>query len=416
MAPHPYWYVRDQQCSGMMVPLRRWLSLMVAWGAASAMTQTLPAQSSASAVSASQDDPTTDPTPDPAAVVACGAARFTVLSDSLIRLEATHASDRAPSGGSFDDRATSVVVNRRFPVPKFSVARPNASAVTITTATLRLTYSSPTPTPPTATFGAAAGGCGCTDTACTDTAQNISWQVLDGTQGADGKRTPSCPNGLTNQTLVSCFCACMADADCEGLTYAPPGKDLAKSCWLLTDVSKTISAGDRTFVGDLSGGGASKGFDDSNLVIEFLDPAAPVKFWRPSTNATRNLNGSYTNLDCYTVPEKCAAQNTDKLQPGLLSRDGWAVWDDIKSRRMTASNSSAWTQWHMPNHRSSDGSQADLYFFGHALDYKGALRDFVTLSGPPGLLSVRMNTGLYQSLLNGFCSPLFGTILLTEAR
>ena len=65
--------------------------MMVAWGAASAVTQThLPAQSSASAVSASQDeptpDPTTDPTPDPAAVVACGAARFTVLSDSLIRL------------------------------------------------------------------------------------------------------------------------------------------------------------------------------------------------------------------------------------------------------------------------------------------------------------------------------------------
>ena len=81
-------------------------------------------------------------------------------------------------------------------------------------------------------------------------------------------------------------------------------------------------------------GGPSKGFTDANLLIELLDDAAPVKVWRPSLNATGNLNGSYTNLDCYTLPESCAASNAAKMQEGLLSRDGWALWDDIKSHRM----------------------------------------------------------------------------------
>ena len=53
---------------------------------------------------------------DPGAVVQGPDYRFTVLTPSLIRAE-YHAD------GCFEDRATQVVVNRRFPVPAFTVER-----------------------------------------------------------------------------------------------------------------------------------------------------------------------------------------------------------------------------------------------------------------------------------------------------
>lgn len=341
---------------------------------------------------AQQEAPSDDPIPDPTAAVALGNARFTVLSESLIRLQSV-TPRRDGHQQQPDDRATAVVVNRRFPggVPKFSVSHPNASAVVITTAKLQLTYSLPASrAPPTAHSAHAGvdvaqdGVCGCNETDCASADHSISWQIHHHTQGADGHRTPGCPNGLTNQTLGSCFCACTADPDCEAITYAPAGEDLALSCWLLTGVSKTTSVGDRTFVGMTQGGFA--GFNDANLQIDFLDPTAPISVWRPSNDANANLNGSYPALDCYTVPAKCAAQNAAKMQKGLLSRDGWALWDDIGSQRMVASNTSEWSQWHAKNSRQA-ADAADLYFFGHGLDYKAALQDFRYLSGPAGILS-----------------------------
>jgi hypothetical protein len=98
-------------------------------------------------------------------------------------------------------------------------------------------------------------------------------------------------------------------------------------------------------------------------MIEMLAPEAPVKVWRPSDSSTNNLNGSYPALDCYTVPESCKTSNENRMEKGLLSRDGWAIWDDINSLRMTPSSSNEYKQWHEKNSRNI--TVADLYFFGH---------------------------------------------------
>ena len=240
-----------------------------------------------------------DPVAAPTAVVTAPGVRFTVLTESLIRLEhaTAPAAALAPVPTHGDDRATSVVINRRVePVPAFAVAKVNATAITITTKRLRLTYNAPAHLllPP-----AAHPVCNCTGAECTTWASGkpVVWPVHSKTQGGDGTRTPSCPNGLTNKTLTECFCACQSDSDCTAITYAPPGEDLAKSCWLLMDVSKTASVGDRVFAGLLAGG-PSKGFTDDNLMIEMLAAGAPTKTWRPSMAPRRNLNGSYPNLDC----------------------------------------------------------------------------------------------------------------------
>ena len=75
------------------------------------------------------------PDADPAATVTCGNARFTVLTDRLLRME--YSPDR-----SFEDRATLTFVNRRLPVPEFTVeGDPAASGkCVIRTKALTLSY------------------------------------------------------------------------------------------------------------------------------------------------------------------------------------------------------------------------------------------------------------------------------------
>ena len=72
------------------------------------------------------------PKADNRATVVAGHARFTVLTDRMIRME------YAPDG-AFEDRATLTFVNRELPVPSFKVER-QANGCTINTGALRLVY------------------------------------------------------------------------------------------------------------------------------------------------------------------------------------------------------------------------------------------------------------------------------------
>jgi len=80
-----------------------------------------------------------DPAPDPRAVVLCphasgSAARFTVLTDRLIRMEWS-------PDGRFEDRASQAFINRLLPVPEFRVNR-DGPRTTIDTGAARLSFSS----------------------------------------------------------------------------------------------------------------------------------------------------------------------------------------------------------------------------------------------------------------------------------
>jgi alpha-glucosidase len=57
-----------------------------------------------------------DPSPHNAATVTEGDARFTVLTDRLVRMEWS-------SGGNFEDRASFVFLNRRMPIPQFDTLK-----------------------------------------------------------------------------------------------------------------------------------------------------------------------------------------------------------------------------------------------------------------------------------------------------
>lgn len=75
---------------------------------------------------------TYNPKADPAAEVVCGNARFTVLTPKLIRMEWS-------ADGTFEDRATLAIVNRRLEVPQFKTSK-RGKGVTISTSDLKLTY------------------------------------------------------------------------------------------------------------------------------------------------------------------------------------------------------------------------------------------------------------------------------------
>ncbi|MBR0501085.1 MAG: DUF5110 domain-containing protein [Bacteroidales bacterium] len=73
-----------------------------------------------------------DPVARPDAIVTAGNARFTVLTDRLIRME------WSPSG-RFEDHATLAIVNRNLPVPEFKVQR-RGGELSIRTSALTLSY------------------------------------------------------------------------------------------------------------------------------------------------------------------------------------------------------------------------------------------------------------------------------------
>ena len=85
------------------------------------------------AFSASAQSAGDDPVADSKAVVVSGNARFTVLESRLVRME--WAAD-----GQFEDRATLGVVNRKLPVPAYTI-RKSGKKLTIKTSDLALTYS-----------------------------------------------------------------------------------------------------------------------------------------------------------------------------------------------------------------------------------------------------------------------------------
>nr|WP_240188786.1 glycoside hydrolase family 31 protein [Nakamurella flavida] len=81
-----------------------------------------------------------------------------------------------------------------------------------------------------------------------------------------------------------------------------------------------------------------------------------------------NLGGTARTLD-----------NVDgavALEPGVLSRNGYAVLDDSRSLLLTDDG------WVTPR----DGSRTDLYVFTHGRDFDEALRDFHAVSGPTPVL------------------------------
>lgn len=198
-----------------------------------------------------------DPVARPGAVVAAGHARFTMLTDRMIRIE--WAED-----GTFEDHASLAFLQRNLPVPRFTVTR-QGQTVRIRTAALALEYR------------------------------------------RDGKP------------------------------------------------------------------------DASNLSIAYRLNGRPNS-WHPGDKDQANLGGTARTLD-----QARGATLKYPIEPGLISRDGWVLIDDSKRPLFTSADfrfaAGLESDWPWYKLRPA-GARSDWYFLGYGHDYKAALADFRTVSGP----------------------------------
>ncbi len=108
----------------------------------------------------------------------------------------------------------------------------------------------------------------------------------------------------------------------------------------------------------------SKPFHKGNLSISFKLDAKPVE-WHPGVVNNSNLRGTRRTLD------QCA--DSASLPEGLLSKDGWSLFDD--------SNSVVWDLDQTWVEGRSDEHICDWYFLGYGHDYKTLLKDYVRFGG-----------------------------------
>ena len=193
-----------------------------------------------------------EPVADPAAQVVCGNARFTVLTDRIVRMEWSE-------DACFEDRATLAVINRRLPVPAFKSTLRNGE-LTIRTSALTLKYSG---------------------------------------------------NGR---------------------------------------------------------------FDKENLSVSFVMGGRKV-VWTPGADASGNLMGTARTLDGCSGRDRLRRDVT--MEPGVISRDGWAVVDE-SLRHVLQKDSSSWGEW---VEARPEGDRQDLYIFAYGHDYRTAISDFTKLAG-----------------------------------
>ena len=295
-----------------------------------------------------------DPVAAPAQVVAAGSARITVLADGLVRIEQARAG--AGAVGAFDDLASFSVVNRRVaPAPAFSVARPNATAVVVTTSRLRVTYDERGAVPKDA--------CGAATTR------------VNFTQEA-GTAVAAFPAGTTAASAAACCALCGEDAQCTSWTFLPALPAL--NCFLLVGAVAQASPG------NVFGSRAPAALPPGALRVDMLDSGAS---WTPEGGARvapDNLGGSNPFLDCYSTPMECVAQYAQGMGPGLLSRAGWAFVDDTDTGRLVppaAGSGKNVSWWAAPQTDAVDWYFGSFGAAGHA----EALAAWAAVSGAPAV-------------------------------
>ena len=110
---------------------------------------------------------------------------------------------------------------------------------------------------------------------------------------------------------------------------------------------------------------AATGFNPQSPAITLKETGT---VWHYGQKDDLNLLGTARTLD-----------NIDgalALEEGLVSRAGWAVYDDSETLVFDE------TGWLVPR----GGGGLDLYFFGYGRDYQACLQDFAAVAGPAPLL------------------------------
>jgi alpha-glucosidase (family GH31 glycosyl hydrolase) len=124
--------------------------------------------------------------------------------------------------------------------------------------------------------------------------------------------------------------------------------------------------------------GADNRFSANNLTIKLTVDGKDV-VWHPGLADPENLQGTTRTLD-----GAVGAKTPEPIEPGLISRSGWALVDD-STRPLFDSTDFSFKEgekspWPWVMERPA-GERQDLYFFGYGHDYRKALGDYVRVAG-----------------------------------
>jgi alpha-glucosidase len=148
---------------------------------------------------------------------------------------------------------------------------------------------------------------------------------------------------------------------------------------------------------DGAAGDFGKATDCSTLNVSIASPGATSAagaesrrtVWCPAMGmappSQQNLNGSLETGDCYVGWADCIDVYDQKMQPGIISRAGYALINDTSAVLLEPKKSSQtgadWPDgWRLPRPHAS-GSYTDLLFFGHGHDYRAAMADWRLVAG-----------------------------------
>lgn len=347
------------------------------------------------------------------ATVLAGDARFQVLGSGLIRME------YSPSG-SFEDRPTINVLNRRFAVPFYHVSR-SGGWLTITTSEVTLRYR------------LGSGPFGPSNLSLQQrgaSAVSPEWQnecVFDQVCDAGAAALVGPANIQTDHSgyqSIAGFIANLGQANGAGANWtvlgvpvgqatvtlryanyigalggpAPRTIDLtvngndvqtltlpATSSW---DDWSTVTAQVNLNAGTNTVGVLCAPSDSCNVNVDTLS-VSPVNAPAPVEPNLQYLGGYTRGFDTatygpgYTCPAgtPTAAQCTaalPEMHPGILDRAGYRLLDDTQSAVWTSDG------WVAPRAPGGDVQDGYLFVYGH--DYAQALSDLNRLTGPSPLL------------------------------
>jgi alpha-glucosidase (family GH31 glycosyl hydrolase) len=123
-------------------------------------------------------------------------------------------------------------------------------------------------------------------------------------------------------------------------------------------------------------------FTPDDLSISFAIDDRPV-VWHPGLEDSENLLGTTRTLDGAR-----GSQTKEPIEPGLISRSGWALVDDSTRPLFDSSDfrflEGEKSPWPWVMERPADeqpGQYVDWYFFGYGRDYRKALGDYVRVAG-----------------------------------
>ena len=126
-------------------------------------------------------------------------------------------------------------------------------------------------------------------------------------------------------------------------------------------------------------------------------PRSQRNTWHYGDTPFGNLGGTARTLD--------EVDGRTDMGLGVCSTDGWAVIDDSASNVVAAAEqvngeANPFGLWVAPR----DHQETDLYFFGHGLRFKDAVRDLYRLTGPTPLLP-RFAMGNWWSRYHRYTEP-----------